>query len=82
LGCSGGNTTDLNGIVSVIARHLARLATGAKKDRVMVKFFKSSLLWQISAGFVLGTIGIVAFQPAEATRTLTSQVSIIAPFIG
>lgn len=48
----------------------------------MLKILKSSLLWQISGGFVLGTLGILAFQPAEATRTFTSNVSAIAPFIG
>ncbi len=33
----------------------------------MLKFFKSSLLWQISSGFVLGTIGMIAMAPADAS---------------
>ncbi len=48
----------------------------------MTKFVKSSLLWQFVGGFVLGTVGIVAFQPADATRTLTQHVAEVAPFIG
>ncbi len=48
----------------------------------MTKVLKSSLLWQVLGGFVLGTLGIIAFQPAEATRTLTSHVSAISPFHG
>lgn len=48
----------------------------------MTKVLKSSLLWQVLGGFVLGTLGIIAFQPAEATRTLTSQVAAISPFNG
>ncbi len=48
----------------------------------MTKFLKSSLLWQVVSGFALGTIGIVAFQPADATRTLAGHVAAVAPFIG
>ncbi|MBY0304722.1 MAG: hypothetical protein K2W86_06180 [Sphingomonas sp.] len=48
----------------------------------MVKFLKSSLLAQLGSGFVLGLVGIIAFQPAQATRTLASQVASIAPLIG
>ncbi len=48
----------------------------------MTSILKSSLLWQVFGGFVLGTLGILAFQPAEATRTLTSQISAIASFAG
>lgn len=33
----------------------------------MVKFFKSALLWQISSGFALGTIGMIALAPADAS---------------
>lgn len=48
----------------------------------MSKVLKSSLLWQVFGGFVLGTVGILAFQPSEATRTLTSQVAAMASFTG
>ena len=52
----------------------------------MTRMLKSSLLWQVFGGFVLGTLGILAFQPPEATRTLTrqlsGQVSAILPFAG
>lgn len=48
----------------------------------MTKVLKSSLLWQVLGGFVVGTLGIIAFQPAEATRALTSHVSAISPFNG
>jgi hypothetical protein len=48
----------------------------------MLKILKSSLLWQVSGGFVLGTLGILAFQSADAARMLTSNVSAIAPFFG
>ncbi|WP_374146553.1 hypothetical protein [Sphingomonas sp. 28-63-12] len=48
----------------------------------MVKLLKSSLLAQLGTGFALGMLGILAFQPAEATRTLASQVVAITPFIG
>jgi len=33
--------------------------------------FKSSFFWQFSGGFVLGAIGLLTLQPAEATRNLT-----------
>lgn len=33
----------------------------------MLKFFKSPLLWQISGGFVLGTLGMMAIAPANAS---------------
>lgn len=48
----------------------------------MVKLLKSSLLSQLAIGFVIGMVGILAFQPAEATHVLLTQVSAIAPFIG
>ncbi len=34
----------------------------------MVKSFKSSFVWQFAGGFVLGAIGLVVLQPAEATQ--------------
>jgi hypothetical protein len=42
-------------------------ATAALESLAMLKFFKSSLLWQISSGFVLGTIGMIAMAPADAS---------------
>ncbi len=48
----------------------------------MTKVLKSSLLWQVFGGFVLGTVGILTFQPSEATRTLTSQVAAITRITG
>lgn len=48
----------------------------------MTKVLKSSLLWQVFGGFVLGTLGILAFQPSEATRALTSQVSAFTRITG
>ena len=35
----------------------------------MRSIIKSSFFWQFSGGFVLGAIGLLALQPAEATRT-------------
>ncbi|MBA4771957.1 MAG: hypothetical protein H2054_02460 [Sphingomonas sp.] len=32
----------------------------------MLKLFKSPLLWQISGGFALGTLGMMALAPANA----------------
>lgn len=48
----------------------------------MLKFFKSSMLWQMVGGFVLGTAGIVSTQSAEATSMLAQHIATIAPFIG
>jgi hypothetical protein len=36
----------------------------------MLKHLKSSFVWQFAGGFVLGAIGLLAIQPAEATREL------------
>lgn len=44
----------------------------------MLKLFSSSLLWQLVAGFALGTVGIVALQPAESTQTLLDHVHRVA----
>ncbi len=40
----------------------------------MVKRLKSSVLWQFAGGFVLGTVGLVALQPADATREMVSHI--------
>lgn len=39
----------------------------------MTSFFKSSFVWQFAGGFMLGAIGLVALQPAEATHELVSR---------
>jgi hypothetical protein len=38
-----------------------------------MSLFKSSFFWQFAGGFALGAIGLVALQPAEATRTLAEH---------
>ena len=35
----------------------------------MRSIIKSSFLWQFGGGFVLGAIGLVALQPADALRS-------------
>lgn len=35
----------------------------------MRDFLKSSFLWQFAGGFVLGTLGLVALQPADARHS-------------
>lgn len=40
----------------------------------MIKLLKSALLWQIGAGFALGTIGMVALQPADASGIATRLI--------
>lgn len=44
----------------------------------MIKLFKSSLLWQITAGFALGTAGMVALQPADASAIATRLIAVPA----
>ena len=39
----------------------------------MRSIFKSSFFWQFSGGFVLGAVGLLALQPAEARHTLTNH---------
>lgn len=39
----------------------------------MRSIIKSSFFWQFSGGFVLGALGLLALQPAEARHTLTSH---------
>jgi len=41
----------------------------------MVKLFKSALLWQLLGGFALGTLGMIAINPANASE---SPVQLIA----
>lgn len=44
----------------------------------MLKFFKSPLLWQISGGFVLGTIGMMAMSPATASPLLSLVPAVVS----
>ena len=39
----------------------------------MRDFLKSSFLWQFAGGFVLGTLGLVALQPADARHTFAQH---------
>ena len=39
----------------------------------MRSIVKSSFFWQFSGGFVLGAIGLLALQPAEARQTFASH---------
>lgn len=43
-----------------------------------MRLLKNSFVWQFAGGFLLGAVGLVTFQPAEATRTLTSHFAITA----
>ena len=40
---------------------------------------KSSLFWQFTTGFALGTVALVAFQPADARRALVGHVESALP---
>jgi hypothetical protein len=40
-----------------------------------MRIFKNSFVWQFTGGFLLGAAGLLAFQPAEATRTFASHFS-------
>ena len=44
-----------------------------------MRSFKSGLFWQFSGGFVLGTLALVAFQPAEARHGLVRHVESALP---
>lgn len=44
----------------------------------MLKFFKSPLLWQISGGFVLGTLGMMAIAPANASPLAFLTAPVVA----
>ena len=39
----------------------------------MRTLLKSSFVWQFGTGFVLGAIGLVAFQPVEGRQALVSH---------
>ena len=38
-----------------------------------MRMLKNSFLWQFTGGFVLGAVGLFAFQPAEATRAFAER---------
>ncbi|WP_200922346.1 hypothetical protein [Sphingomonas sp. Leaf17] len=39
----------------------------------------SSFLWRFVGGFALGTVGLFALQPAEASRGFDQPVAVTAP---
>ena len=39
----------------------------------MRSIVKSSFFWQFSGGFVLGALGLLVLQPADARQALTSH---------
>lgn len=41
--------------------------------------FKNSFLQQFVGGFLLGAVGLVALQPAEATRNLAERMGVEHP---
>lgn len=45
----------------------------------MLKLFKSPLLWQISGGFALGTLGMMALAPANAVPNQALYSASVAP---
>lgn len=44
-----------------------------------MRSFKSGLFWQFSSGFVLGTLALIAVQPAEARHLLVGHVESALP---
>lgn len=42
----------------------------------MGTMMKSGFLWQFAGGFLLGAVGLVAMQPAEANRGLVHDVAV------
>ncbi len=44
----------------------------------MRNVFKTSFGWQFAGGFVLGAVGLITLQPAEATKTLTDHLATAA----
>ncbi|MFM9829488.1 MAG: hypothetical protein ACKVOB_12210 [Sphingomonas sp.] len=45
----------------------------------MGKLLSSALLWQLVAGFALGTLGVLALQPVEARQALLERAAAISP---
>ena len=44
-----------------------------------MRMLKNSFLWQFTGGFVLGAVGLFAFQPADATRAFADRIGVEAP---
>ncbi len=44
-----------------------------------MRVLKSSLFWQFSSGFVLGTMALVAVQPSAARHVLVGHVESALP---
>ena len=44
-----------------------------------MRVLKSGLFWQFSGGFLLGTMALVAVQPAEARHLLVGHVQSALP---
>jgi hypothetical protein len=55
-------------------------ASGMIKARLMRSVLKSSFLWQFAGGFVLGTLGLVALQPADARQSFIHHLDPVAHF--
>jgi hypothetical protein len=47
------------------------------RDDIMPSFLKSSFFRRFVGGFLLGTIGVAALQPAEAGRFVTSHIQAV-----
>ncbi|SEN73846.1 hypothetical protein SAMN05192583_3451 [Sphingomonas gellani] len=41
----------------------------------MLTALKTSVAWQVASGFILGTVGLVALQPAEATHAMVHRIT-------
>ena len=48
------------------------------ESRFMLKMLKSTLVWQLTAGFAIGTVTMFAFQPANAAAP-SAPTAIAAP---
>ncbi|WP_176473009.1 hypothetical protein [Sphingomonas lenta] len=44
-----------------------------------MRSFKNSFAQQFVGGFVLGAVGLLAFQPAEATRNIAERFAVSVP---
>jgi hypothetical protein len=40
-----------------------------------MRSFKNSFVQQFVGGFVIGAVGLIAFQPVDATRTLAGRLT-------
>jgi len=48
-----------------------------QRERMMRSLIKSSFLWQFTGGFMLGALGLLALQPAEAKHDFERHVTSI-----